>query len=90
VGTEETKKGREKVKCSKQIEEIIKMVRNNSVLIKIKRVSVVSMLVSVLEVRGFKLDRGGWIFKGDKNPYHDFLRRGSKAVGPMLQDFSTR
>jgi hypothetical protein len=48
------------------------------------------MLVIVVEVRGFKLDRGGWIFKGDKNPYHDFLRRGSKAVGPMLQDFSTR
>jgi hypothetical protein len=23
------------------------------------------------------------IFKGDKNPQHDFLRRGSEAVGPM-------
>jgi hypothetical protein len=27
--------------------------------------------------------RGRWIFKGDKNPEHNFLRRGSKAVGPM-------
>jgi hypothetical protein len=27
--------------------------------------------------------RGRWIFKGDKNPQHTFLRRGSKAVGPM-------
>jgi hypothetical protein len=29
------------------------------------------------------VDRGRWIFKGDKNPEHHFLRRGSKAVGPM-------
>jgi hypothetical protein len=28
-------------------------------------------------------DRGRWIFKGDKNPEHNCLRRGSKAVGPM-------
>jgi hypothetical protein len=26
-------------------------------------------------------DRGRWIFKGNKNPEHHFLRRGSKAVG---------
>jgi len=27
----------------------------------------------------------GRIFKGEKNPQHAFLRRGSKAVGPMSQ-----
>jgi hypothetical protein len=26
-------------------------------------------------------------FEGDKNPYNEFLWRGSKAVGPMSQDF---
>jgi hypothetical protein len=42
------------------------------------------LVVSVLatKVRGFD-PRGRWIFKGDKNPEHHFLRRGSKAVGPM-------
>jgi hypothetical protein len=34
------------------------------------------------KVRGFKPGRERWIFKGDKNPQHDFLRKGSKAVGP--------
>jgi hypothetical protein len=32
-----------------------------------------------LVVSGFDPDRGRWIFKGDKNPEHHFLRRGSKA-----------
>jgi Na+/serine symporter len=32
------------------------------------------------KVLWFKLDRGPWIFKGDKDPWHDFLRRRSKAV----------
>jgi hypothetical protein len=41
---------------------------------------VVIVLAIGLKVRG----RGLWIFMGDTNPYHDFLRRGSKAVGPML------
>jgi hypothetical protein len=27
-------------------------------------------------------------FKSNKNPQHDFLRRGSKAVGSMSQDFT--
>jgi hypothetical protein len=38
---------------------------------------VVIMLAIVLEVRGFKLGRRQWIFKGDTNPEHDFLGRGS-------------
>jgi hypothetical protein len=35
------------------------------------------------KVRGFKPGRGRWIFKGDKNLQQAFLRRGSKAVGPI-------
>jgi hypothetical protein len=31
-----------------------------------------------------KLGRQRWIFRGDKNPLHDLIRRGSKAVGPEL------
>jgi hypothetical protein len=42
----------------------------------------VIVLAIVPKVRGFKPDRGRWIFKGDKNPQHAFFRRGSKAVGP--------
>jgi hypothetical protein len=34
------------------------------------------------KVREFKPGREQWTFKGDKNPQHDFLRRGNKAVGP--------
>jgi hypothetical protein len=30
------------------------------------------------KVRGFDPDRGRWIFKGDENPEHHFLRRGSR------------
>jgi hypothetical protein len=44
---------------------------------------VVSVLTTGPKVRGFDPDRGRWIFKGDKNPEHHFLWRGSKAVGPM-------
>jgi hypothetical protein len=33
------------------------------------------------KVRQFKPGRGRRIFKGYKNPLHDFLRWGSKAVG---------
>jgi hypothetical protein len=43
------------------------------------------LLVIVLaigpEIRGFKLGRGRWIFKGDKTPQQDFLPREGKAVG---------
>jgi hypothetical protein len=51
-----------------------------------KRVALGGLVVSVLatgpEVRGFDLDRGRWIFKGDKNPEHLFLRRGKKPSFP--------
>jgi hypothetical protein len=35
---------------------------------------VVGVLAAVPRVRGFKLGRGRWIFKGDKNPWHGFIR----------------
>jgi hypothetical protein len=44
---------------------------------------VVRILATGPKVRGFKPGRGRWIFKGDKNPQHAFLRTASKAVGPM-------
>jgi hypothetical protein len=28
------------------------------------------------------------IFKGDRNPQHTFLQMGSKAGGPMSEDFT--
>jgi len=42
-----------------------------------------SVLAFSTQVRGFKPGRNRRIFKGRKNPQHAFLRRGSKAVGPM-------
>jgi hypothetical protein len=50
----------------------------------LKRVT--SLIVDIAtgpKVRGFDPDRGRWIFKGDKNPEHHFLQRGSKAVSPV-------
>jgi hypothetical protein len=44
---------------------------------------VVSVLATGPKVHGFDPDRGRWVFKGDKNQEHQFLRRGSKAVGSM-------
>jgi hypothetical protein len=44
------------------------------------------IVVSVLAIgpsRGLNPGRERWIFNSDKNPQHDFLRRGSKEVGPM-------
>jgi hypothetical protein len=41
------------------------------------------VLASEPKVRGFKAGRGRWTFKGDKNPFNDFRRRGSKAGGSM-------
>jgi hypothetical protein len=32
--------------------------------------------------------RGRRIFNGDKNPQHDFLRKGNKAIGPMEYIYS--
>jgi hypothetical protein len=47
----------------------------------------VSVIVIGHKVRGF--NPGQWIFNGDKKPQHAFLRRESKVVGPMSQDFTT-
>ena len=44
---------------------------------------VVIILASVSEVRGFDPGRGRWIFSERKNPKYDFLRKGSKAAGPV-------
>jgi hypothetical protein len=51
-----------------------------------KHVTIRGLVVIVLargsKIRGFKPGRQRWTFlKGDKNPQHDFLRRGSKAFG---------
>ena len=44
---------------------------------------VVIILASGSEVPGFDPGRGRWIFSERKNPEYDFLRKGSKAVGPV-------
>ena len=45
---------------------------------------VVIILATGSDVRGFKPGRGRWIFFSErKNPEYDFLRKGSKAVGPV-------
>jgi hypothetical protein len=44
---------------------------------------VVIVLASGPKVLRFRPNRGRWNFKGDRNPQHDFLRKGSKAGGPM-------
>ena len=44
---------------------------------------VVIILATGPEVRGFKPGRGRWIFSERKNPEYDFLRKGSKTVGPV-------
>jgi hypothetical protein len=58
----------------------------------INHVALGGLMVSVLAVgpkfRGFKPGRERWVFKDDKNPQHAFLRRGSKAVGPMSKGFT--
>jgi hypothetical protein len=46
-------------------------------------VLVVIVLAMGPKVCEFKPSRGRWMFNADKNPLHDFLRRGSKDVGPM-------
>ena len=43
----------------------------------------VIILATGSEVRGFKPGRGRWIFSERKNPEYDFLRKASKAVGPV-------
>ena len=44
---------------------------------------VVIILAYGSEVRGFDPGWSRWIFSECKNPEHDFLRKGSKAVGPV-------
>ena len=44
---------------------------------------VVIILVTGSEVHGFKPHRGQWIFSEHKNSEYDFLRKVSKAVGPV-------
>ena len=44
--------------------------------------SVVIILASGSEVREFDPGRDRWIFSERKIPEYDFLRKGSKAVGP--------
>jgi hypothetical protein len=48
---------------------------------------VVKVLAIGPKVHRFKPGQGQWIFKGDKNPLHGFLQRGSKAVGPKSYEF---
>ena len=45
--------------------------------------SLLHILASRSEVRGFDPGRGRWIFSERKNPEYDFLQKGSKAVGPL-------
>jgi hypothetical protein len=52
----------------------------------IKAASVVVWLASGIQVRGFKPGRSRRIFFGRKNPQHAFLRKGRKAVCPMLRN----
>jgi hypothetical protein len=44
----------------------------------------VSMLAIGPKVHKFKPGRAGWIFKGNKNLQHAFLKSGSKAFGPIF------
>ena len=41
------------------------------------------ILASGSEVRGLDPGRGRWIFSERKNPEYGFLRKGSKAMGPV-------
>ena len=50
---------------------------------------VVIILASGSEVRGFDPGRCRWIFSERKNPWYDFLRKGSKAVGPVSYIYGT-
>ena len=50
---------------------------------------VVIILASGSEVRGFDPGRGRWIFSERKNPEYDFLRKGSKAMGPVSKIYGT-
>ena len=47
---------------------------------------VVIILASGSEVRRLDPGQVRWIFLERKNPEYDFLRKGSKAVGPRVLD----
>ena len=49
----------------------------------------VIILSSGSEVRGFDPGQNRWIFSERKYPEYDFLRKGSKAVGPVSQIYGT-
>ena len=44
---------------------------------------VVIIVASRSVIRGFDPGPGQWILSERKNPEYDFLRKGSKAVGPV-------
>jgi hypothetical protein len=48
----------------------------------------VIVLAIVPKVRGFISGRERWIFKVDKSPQHDLLRRRRKAVCATSKDFT--
>jgi len=54
-----------------------------NLLIERLRLSRGSLLAFGTQIRGFKPGRSRRIFRTKKNPQHAFLRKGSKAVGPM-------
>ena len=49
----------------------------------------VIIIASGSEVSGFDPGRGRLIFSERKNPEYDFLRKGSKAMGPVSQIYGT-
>jgi hypothetical protein len=55
---------------------------SNYMLVLLDGVMVIVLAIGP-KVHGFKIGQERWISKGDKNPQHDFLRRGSKAVCPL-------
>jgi hypothetical protein len=61
-------------------------VLNKETRLKFNRVALGGLMIIVLVIgpkgRGFRLGRGRWIFKGDRNPQHDFLRREVKPSVP--------
>jgi hypothetical protein len=48
---------------------------------------ILSVIAIGSKVRGFIPGQERLIFKGDKNLRYAFLRRGSKAVGPLVVRF---
>ena len=54
----------------------------NMVMTTFKKLSCIINIMGK-SLRGFKPGRGWCIFSEGKSPEYDFLRKGSKAVGPM-------